>query len=72
MRGAWARFAKNPQAGPGWNPIGTFGGIDLAILGTNGSSGAQIVSQDVIDVNCNLFAPIYKYAAEALEIKGFL
>jgi acetylcholinesterase len=23
MRGAWARFAKNPAAGPGWNPIGT-------------------------------------------------
>lgn len=23
MRGAWARFAKNPLAGPGWNPVGT-------------------------------------------------
>jgi acetylcholinesterase len=23
MQGAWARFAKNPLAGPGWNPVGT-------------------------------------------------
>ncbi|KAH7396267.1 Alpha/Beta hydrolase protein, partial [Pyrenochaeta sp. MPI-SDFR-AT-0127] len=23
MQGAWARFAKNPLAGPGWNEIGT-------------------------------------------------
>lgn len=23
MQGAWARFAKNPAAGPGWNPVGT-------------------------------------------------
>ncbi len=23
IRGAWARFAKNPSAGPGWSPVGT-------------------------------------------------
>lgn len=23
MQGAWARFAKNPLAGPGWNAVGT-------------------------------------------------
>ena len=23
MQGTWARFAKNPSAGPGWNPVGT-------------------------------------------------
>jgi hypothetical protein len=23
MQGAWARFAKNPLAGPGWNQVGT-------------------------------------------------
>lgn len=23
MQGAWARFAKNPLAGPGWNEINT-------------------------------------------------
>ena len=23
MQGAWARFAKNPAAGPGWNQVGT-------------------------------------------------
>lgn len=23
MQGSWARFAKNPSAGPGWNSVGT-------------------------------------------------
>ena len=23
MQNAWARFAKNPMGGPGWNPVGT-------------------------------------------------
>lgn len=23
MQGAWARFAKNPLGGPGWNAVGT-------------------------------------------------
>lgn len=23
MRGAWARFARNPSGGPGWNALGT-------------------------------------------------
>ncbi|KIM94577.1 hypothetical protein OIDMADRAFT_45568 [Oidiodendron maius Zn] len=41
MRGAWARFAKTPLAGPGWNAIDTFDGTDLGVLGTNGSSGVQ-------------------------------
>ena len=49
MRGMWARFAKNPQNGPGWNKVGTgalsglYTGVDqvvvhglndLAVLGT--------------------------------------
>lgn len=70
MRGAWARFAKNPLAGPGWNAIGTFPGSDLGVLGTNGSSGVQVISQDIVDVNCHLFAPIYAAADAALKASG--
>jgi hypothetical protein len=30
VQGAWARFAKNPAAGPGWNQVGT--GLQGSIL----------------------------------------
>lgn len=30
MRGAWARFAKNPAGGPGWNRVGT--GVNGSVL----------------------------------------
>ncbi|KAH8805212.1 Alpha/Beta hydrolase protein [Xylogone sp. PMI_703] len=72
MRGAWARFAKNPRAGPGWNAIGTFGGVDLGVLGANGSSGVQVIKPEVIDVNCHIFAPIYEAASTALRAQGSL
>ncbi|KAF1931340.1 alpha/beta-hydrolase [Didymella exigua CBS 183.55] len=47
MQGAWARFAKNPLGGPGWNPVGTgqagtvlSGAYDSAVGGIYyGSSG---------------------------------
>ncbi|KAK1055449.1 hypothetical protein LTR74_015679 [Friedmanniomyces endolithicus] len=38
MRGAWARFAKNPMGGPGWNQVGT------------GSAGAVLVGATTIEV----------------------
>ncbi|KAF2127653.1 alpha/beta-hydrolase [Dothidotthia symphoricarpi CBS 119687] len=34
MSGAWARFAKNPLAGPGWNPIGS-GGEGMVLSGAS-------------------------------------
>jgi hypothetical protein len=68
MRGAWARFAKNPTGGPGWNAIGTSDGIDLGTLGTNGSNGVQVISREFVDVNCDLFVPLYA-AANAAALK---
>ncbi|TKA63106.1 hypothetical protein B0A55_10627 [Friedmanniomyces simplex] len=38
MRSAWARFAKNPMGGPGWNQVGT------------GSAGAVLVGAAEIEV----------------------
>ncbi|KAK4543426.1 hypothetical protein LTR36_005569 [Oleoguttula mirabilis] len=35
MMSAWARFAKNPSAGPGWNQIGT-GGAGAVLVGASG------------------------------------
>lgn len=59
MQGAWASFAKNPTLGPGWNRVGTFGGIDVGVLGTNGSSGVSVVQESEVDGKCAIFAPIY-------------
>ena len=34
MQGAWARFARNPYAGPGWNALGT-GAEGVVLLGAD-------------------------------------
>jgi acetylcholinesterase len=31
MMGIWGRFAKNPKAGPGWNPVGTGVATDVLV-----------------------------------------
>jgi carboxylesterase type B len=59
MQGAWAAFAKNPTRGPGWNPVGTYDGVDLAILGADGSSGVKMAQPGEVDRKCALFAPFY-------------
>lgn len=64
MRGAWARFAKNPVAGPGWNALGTFAGMDLGVLGTNGNSGVTVISESDVDYRCGIFAPFYSAIGE--------
>lgn len=63
MRGAWAAFAKDPETGPGWNPIGSPGDMDLGVLGSNGSTGVQILTQDLVDVNCALYTQLYTKAS---------
>lgn len=55
MQTAWAKFAKNPTHGPGWNGLYQLGPVDLAALGSNGTSGATIVSRDVADAQCDVF-----------------
>lgn len=45
IQGAWARFAKNPAGGPGWNPVGT--GSAGLVLGASrgiGPTGAMEVA----------------------------
>ena len=59
MQGAWAQFAKNPYLGPGWNRLGTFDGVDLGVLGTDGGSGVTVVRQAEVDARCGLYKSIY-------------
>lgn len=62
MNAAWANFAKNPTAGPGWNKLGTFGGQDVGVLGASGSSGVTVVTEDAIgDEQCAQFLPAFRY-----------
>ena len=65
MRGAWARFAKDPAAGPGWNAVGTgsnylggSGDFDLGVLGANGTAGVTVVHQSEVDTRCKLWEPL--------------
>jgi hypothetical protein len=64
MRGAWARFARHPTDGPGWNAIGTFDGTDLGLLGTNGTSGVTVISESVVDSRCSILSPFYLAVGE--------
>lgn len=59
IQGAWAQFAKNPTLGPGWNRLGTFDGLDLGVLGSNGSGGVTMISPAEVDARCELYKPIY-------------
>lgn len=65
MRGAWARFAKDPVIGPGWNAIGTgsqyfegAGDLDIGLLGSKGNAGVKIIRQSEVDGRCRLWTPI--------------
>jgi len=54
MQGAWADFAKNPSAGPGWPKVGS-AAADIADLGGNGSSGEYQIPTSAIDGSCALY-----------------
>jgi len=65
MRGAWARFAKDPVSGPGWNAIGTgsqylegAGDQDVGLLGSHGNAGVKVISQNEVDSRCKLWTPL--------------
>ena len=59
MQGAWAGFAKNPYRGPGWNSVGSFNGVDLGVLGSNGGSGVTVVSPKEVDQRCGSWFKLY-------------
>ena len=62
MNTAWATFAKNPYAGPGWNRLGTFAGQDVGVLGTAGSSGVTVrTANDIGDAKCQQFLPAFRF-----------
>jgi acetylcholinesterase len=68
MRSAFARFIKNPIAGPGWPGVGTerFGTMDVAILGDVADirpSGAVVVEHELLDEKCSLYKPIFEVIA---------
>ncbi|KAL1953661.1 hypothetical protein VTO42DRAFT_2410 [Malbranchea cinnamomea] len=57
MMSAWTSFAKNPHHGPGWNPVGTFDGLDLGDFGTGGTAGVTVQSAEWLDRACNILSP---------------
>lgn len=63
MRGAWADFAKNPKAGPGWNRLGTYNGTALGVLGWMGSGGVTVANSSLADSRCAVFEPVYNRVA---------
>lgn len=69
INGAWATFAKNPAAGPGWNRLGSFNGTDLGVLGgAEGQAGVSVIRQDVVDKQCALLLPQFRAANPGVVI----
>ncbi|KAL9625262.1 MAG: hypothetical protein Q9160_000664 [Pyrenula sp. 1 TL-2023] len=61
MQTAWADFAKDPAAGPGWTQVDAAGaGKYIAdIGGVVGGTSYQLITEQEIDERCVLFQPIY-------------
>lgn len=58
MQTAWANFAKDPTAGPGWTAVGK-PYSSVGALGTNGSSGVTVFDpRSNVDVRCGVFNEI--------------
>jgi len=55
MQGAWAKMAKNPRDGPGWNKVGS-GKEDVGVLG---DLSVTIVNPSTIDTKCSLYSSLY-------------
>ncbi|KAF9695949.1 hypothetical protein EKO04_006020 [Ascochyta lentis] len=58
MQKTWAGFAKSPAGGVGWPKVGSALGKELGLLGSNGSSGVNVVNTIVADYPCALYAGI--------------
>jgi hypothetical protein len=63
MQTAWANFAKDPTAGPGWDRVGTPGGKDLGHFNYNGK--LVLDTPAYLDRNCPLFEDLV--AAKSLS-----
>ncbi|KAF1952365.1 alpha/beta-hydrolase [Byssothecium circinans] len=64
MHSTWARFAKDPVAGLGWNKVGSGGeyldgAVDLDV-GVIGEDGLRVVRQSDVDGRCGIWAGLLK------------
>ncbi|KAF2639596.1 alpha/beta-hydrolase [Massarina eburnea CBS 473.64] len=64
MRGTWARFAKDPEVGPGWNAVGTggafLGGAPDLDVGVISETGLTVARQSDVDQKCAIWAGVLK------------
>lgn len=65
IQGKWAKFAKDPNSGPGWPRLGTNGGVELAdFRADNAVVGEVTIAQTGVDKLC----PIYDTVTLALGL----
>jgi len=64
LQTAWAKFARNPLSGPGWDGVPR-----VADLGTGGVLNTPI-NAGVVDKNCHLFRQYYNRFGSAVEGAG--
>lgn len=57
MQTAWANFAKDPAAGPGWPILGS-AELDVGDLGGDGAFGEYDIGAEGIDRACPVYAAL--------------
>jgi len=65
MRSTWAKFAKNPELGPGWNVLGKQGahgvsGPDIAVFSSEAPEKVGLIYQNKIDDKCAFWSKVLK------------
>jgi acetylcholinesterase len=55
VRGAWAKFAKDPEGGPGWSK---WEGKNLGLIGSNGGIAVVTIPASEVDFRCPILEPI--------------
>ena len=55
VRGAWAKFAKDPEGGPGWSK---WEGKNLGLIGSNGGIAEETIPAGEVDFRCPILEPI--------------
>ena len=66
MQKAWAKFAKEPKCGPGWEMVphlGVFGGGARAGVRDKGREALMTINAEDVDQRCKLYQKLYDAAS---------
>lgn len=67
IRGTWARFARNPDRGPGWNRVGTGASGTVLVGADSNATGGILTDMNRISQNGSFYLGLLGNRGEALS-----